>query len=101
MILCASRRFAPGRFNCEVTSNYSDTFLATYSGLKNIGLFTMEEQKKIREAIVFVARLGGVGSYQTVSPARQGIGELRIMGPGVFDECDFNRQYGAPMSTVS
>jgi molybdopterin/thiamine biosynthesis adenylyltransferase len=68
--------------------------------LRNIGLFTIEEQQKLKKAVVSIAGVGGVGSYQAVSLARQGIGELRIMDPGVFDEPDLNRQYGALVSTI-
>lgn len=68
--------------------------------LRNIGLFTTEEQQKLKEAVVSIAGVGGVGGYQAVSLARQGVGELRIMDPGVFDEPDLNRQYGALVSTI-
>jgi molybdopterin/thiamine biosynthesis adenylyltransferase len=68
--------------------------------LRNIGLFTGEEQNKLRNAAVAVAGVGGVGSYQAVALARQGIGELRIMDPGIFDVPDMNRQYGAMKSTI-
>ena len=68
--------------------------------LRNIGLFTNEEQQKLKNAVVAVAGVGGVGSYQAVALARQGIGELRIMDPGIFDEPDLNRQYGAMISTI-
>lgn len=68
--------------------------------LRNIGLFTAEEQRKLKTAAVAVAGVGGVGSYQAVALARQGIGELRIMDPGIFDAPDMNRQYGAMKSTI-
>ncbi|OEU75962.1 MAG: hypothetical protein BA874_01275 [Desulfuromonadales bacterium C00003068] len=67
---------------------------------RNIGLFTIEDQQKLRDSVVSIAGVGGVGSYQAVALARQGVGELRIMDPGVFDEPDLNRQYGAMMSTI-
>ncbi|MEA1892687.1 MAG: ThiF family adenylyltransferase [Campylobacterota bacterium] len=67
---------------------------------RNIGLFTQEEQDKLRNAKVAVAGVGGVGSYQAVALARLGIGELSIMDPGVFDPPDMNRQYGAMASTM-
>lgn len=67
---------------------------------RNIGLYTPEEQQRLRQAVVAIAGVGGVGSYQAVALARQGIGELRIMDPGIFDEPDLNRQYGALMSTL-
>ena len=58
---------------------------------RNICLFTLEEQQKLGKSVVSIAGVGGVGSYQAVALARQGIGELRIMDPGVFDEPDLNR----------
>ncbi len=67
---------------------------------RNIGLFTKNEQIKLKNAIISIAGTGGVGSYQAVALARQGIGELRIMDPGIFDEPDLNRQYGAMASTI-
>lgn len=68
--------------------------------IRNIGLFTEAEQRRLKNAVVAVAGVGGVGSYQAVALARQGIGELRIMDPGTFDEPDLNRQYGAMISTL-
>ena len=74
--------------------DYSDIYK------RNIGLFSTDDQQKLRDAVVAIAGVGGVGSYQAVALARQGIGELRIMDPGVFDEPDLNRQYGALVSTL-
>ena len=68
--------------------------------IRNIGLFTKEEQAKLKHAKVAIAGVGGVGSYQAVALARMGIGELSILDPGVFDEPDMNRQYGATKSTI-
>ncbi len=67
---------------------------------RNIGLFTADQQEKLRRAKVTVAGVGGVGGYQAVALARQGIGELAIIDPGVFDPPDMNRQYGAMASTI-
>jgi molybdopterin/thiamine biosynthesis adenylyltransferase len=67
---------------------------------RNIGLFSKEEQNKLRSAKVAVAGAGGVGGNQAVALVRQGIGEISIMDPGVFDEPDMNRQYGATMKNI-
>ncbi|MDZ7698407.1 MAG: ThiF family adenylyltransferase [Deltaproteobacteria bacterium] len=67
---------------------------------RNIGLFTREEQQKLRDAKVAIAGVGGVGGVQAATLARFGIGKLAIMDPGVFDEPDMNRQYGATKSTL-
>ncbi|MDT8902825.1 ThiF family adenylyltransferase [Anaeroselena agilis] len=67
---------------------------------RNIGLFTREQQQKLRDAKVFVAGAGGVGGIEAATLARFGIGELVIMDPGVFDEPDMNRQFAAMASTL-
>ncbi len=67
---------------------------------RNLGLFTKDEQNRLKNAKVAVAGVGGVGSYQAVALARLGVGELSIMDPGIFDEPDMNRQYGALSSTI-
>ena len=76
--------------------------MESYEGVytRNIGLFTVSEQDKLKHSSVAVAGVGGVGGYQAVALARQGIGELRIMDPGIFDAPDMNRQYGAMKSTI-
>lgn len=68
--------------------------------LRNIGLFTEEQQQRLRAAKVTVAGVGGVGGIQAVTLARYGIGEMTIMDPGVFDEPDMNRQYAATKSNL-
>jgi molybdopterin/thiamine biosynthesis adenylyltransferase len=77
-----------------MTIPYEDIYL------RNIGLLTKEQQQTIRNAKIAVAGVGGVGSYQAVSVVRFGIGALAIMDPGIFDEPDMNRQYGALVSTI-
>lgn len=67
---------------------------------RNIGLFTREQQDRIKELKVFVAGCGGAGGIQAAALARFGIRELRLMDPGSFDEPDFNRQYSATRSNL-
>ncbi len=67
---------------------------------RNIGLFSREQQQKLREAKVFVAGAGGVGGVEAATLARFGVGELVLMDPGVFDEPDMNRQFAAMASTI-
>jgi molybdopterin/thiamine biosynthesis adenylyltransferase len=67
---------------------------------RNIGIFTQEEQQKLRAAKIFVAGTGGVGGIQAAVLARMGVGEISIMDPGIFDEPDMNRQYAAMASTI-
>jgi hypothetical protein len=67
---------------------------------RNVGLFSREQQERLRDAKVFVAGVGGVGGIEAATLARFGIGELVVMDPGVFDEPDMNRQFGAMASTL-
>jgi molybdopterin/thiamine biosynthesis adenylyltransferase len=67
---------------------------------RNIGIFTKEEQEKLRTSHVMVAGAGGIGGIQAAILARMGIGEITLMDPGVFDAPDLNRQYGAARSTI-
>ncbi|MFA6119342.1 MAG: ThiF family adenylyltransferase [Parachlamydiales bacterium] len=67
---------------------------------RNIGIFTKDEQNKLKNATVFFAGVGGVGGIQAVTLARMGLKEIIIMDPGVFDEADMNRQYGAATSSL-
>lgn len=69
----------------------------TYSGTyqRNIGILTEQEQDLLRQSHVFVAGAGGAGGMFVALLARSGIGEISLMDPGVFDEPDLNRQYGA------
>jgi molybdopterin/thiamine biosynthesis adenylyltransferase len=67
---------------------------------RNIGLFTKEQQQRLREAKVVVAGVGGVGGIEAATLAKMGIGELTLFDPGVFDEPDMNRQFGAIVSNI-
>ncbi len=67
---------------------------------RNIGSFSKEDQNKLKKSSVFIAGVGGVGGVQAVTLARMGVGTIIIMDPGVFDEPDMNRQYGAMKNTL-
>ncbi len=67
---------------------------------RNIGLFTPEQQEILRRSTITVAGAGGVGGIEAATLARFGVGELRLIDPGVFDEPDMNRQFGAMASTI-
>lgn len=67
---------------------------------RNIGIFTEDEQAKLKSAKVVIAGVGGAGGIQAVTLARMGIGEITIIDPGIYDEPDMNRQYGAMASTL-
>lgn len=68
--------------------------------VRNIGIFTAEQQEILRNSKVTIGGLGGVGGYAALGIARYGIGELSIMDPGLFGLPDMNRQYGALEHTI-
>lgn len=74
--------------------NYQDAFA------RNIGWFTEQEQETLRNKRVAIAGLGGVGGSHLITLARSGIGRFTISDLDSFEIANFNRQYGATMSTL-
>jgi tRNA A37 threonylcarbamoyladenosine dehydratase len=60
---------------------------------RNIGLFTVEEQEKLRRSRVAIAGMGGVGGVHLVTLARTGIGNFTIADPDRFELANMNRQW--------
>lgn len=67
---------------------------------RNHGITTHEEQQKLKNATVAIAGMGGVGGDYLITLARCGVGNFRISDFDEFEVANFNRQYGAMMSTV-
>lgn len=74
----------------------------TYDELfsRNIGVFTPEQQERIRNLKVAVVGCGGIGSPTAVCLARLGVGEIRVADPECFDASNINRQFGAYVDTI-
>lgn len=68
--------------------------------LRNLGLFTREQQDRLRGAKVVVAGAGGVGGIEAATLAKMGVGNIVLFDPGVFDAPDMNRQLGAMASNI-
>jgi molybdopterin/thiamine biosynthesis adenylyltransferase len=62
---------------------------------RNLGLISRDEQRRLREAHVAIAGMGGVGGVHLVTLARLGVGRFTIADPDSFEPANFNRQYGA------
>lgn len=62
--------------------------------------FTRTQLKRIANSKVVVAGVGGVGGVEAAVLAGLKVGEMTIFDPGVFDEPDMNRQFGARVSTL-
>jgi molybdopterin/thiamine biosynthesis adenylyltransferase/nitroreductase len=68
---------------------------------RNIGWITEWEQQELRNKIVAIAGMGGVGGAHALTLARLGIGGLHIADLDRFDVANLNRQAGAFISTVN
>ncbi len=67
---------------------------------RNIGVFTKEEQERIRNLKVAIAGAGGLGGPVAIILARLGVGEIRIADPDCFEVSNINRQFGAYVDTL-
>lgn len=67
---------------------------------KNIGVYTKEEQNKLRNSKVIIFGLGGVGGLEAILCARAGIGHISGVDPDTFEVSNINRQMLATMSTI-
>ncbi len=74
----------------------------TYDELfqRNIGVFTQEQQDKIRNLKVAIAGAGGLGGPVAYNIARLGVGSIKIADPDKFEVSNINRQFGAYVDTV-
>jgi tRNA A37 threonylcarbamoyladenosine dehydratase len=67
---------------------------------KNIGVYSIEEQRRLKEAKVIIFGLGGVGGMQAILAARMGIGHVSGVDPDKFEVSNLNRQMLATHSTL-
>jgi len=67
---------------------------------RNIGWVTADEQERLRNKRVAIGGLGGVGGSHAIVLARMGIGKFNISDLDIFELANFNRQYGATISTL-
>lgn len=67
---------------------------------RNIGIFTPEEQEKIKNLKVAIAGAGGLGGPIAYNLARLGVGEIRLADPDKFEVSNVNRQFGAYIDTI-
>ncbi|MEO0436975.1 MAG: ThiF family adenylyltransferase [Pseudomonadota bacterium] len=74
--------------------NYNEAFS------RNLGWITSEEQSTLRSKRIAIAGMGGVGFDHMVRMARLGVANFTLSDLDVFEQVNFNRQYGATMSTV-
>lgn len=67
---------------------------------KNIGVYSKQEQKSLRNAKVIIFGLGGVGGYEAILFARMGVGHISGVDPDEFEISNINRQMLAQSSVI-
>ncbi len=67
---------------------------------KNIGVYTPDQQARLRHSKVIIFGLGGVGGLEAILCARSGIGHISGVDPDIFEVSNINRQMLATTKTV-
>jgi molybdopterin/thiamine biosynthesis adenylyltransferase len=67
---------------------------------RNIGIITASDQEKLLKSTIAIAGVGSVGGLLAERLIRMGVGRLKITDPGDFKKSNFNRQFGASMSSL-
>lgn len=67
---------------------------------RNLGWVTEAEQRRLREARVCIAGLGGVGGVYMLTMARLGVGRFTVADFDTFSLANFNRQAGATLGAI-
>jgi molybdopterin/thiamine biosynthesis adenylyltransferase len=79
--------------------NEPDAFYQT-AFQRNIGLLSLEEQKKLRESKVAIVGVGGVGGFHLLNLVRLGVGKFSIADLETFETPNIQRQCGAFINTL-
>lgn len=66
---------------------------------RNIGLLSVDQQRRLLESRVAVVGAGGVGGLHILTLARLGIGAFHIADPDRFEAANISRQFGAAQQT--
>lgn len=74
--------------------NYSEAFS------RNLGWVTKEEQERLRQSKIAIGGVGGVGGIHLITLVRLGLTRFHLADPDVFELKNFNRQYGADLTTL-
>jgi len=67
---------------------------------RNFGVFTLEEQDKIRNSKIAIAGMGGVGGHYLLSFVRLGVENFSIADFDCFEVANINRQAGADTTSL-
>lgn len=78
----------------EVSFDYGVAFS------RNLGLVQKEEQLRLKNSVVAIAGMGGVGGVHVTTLARLGVGRFHLADFDRFELHNFNRQTGASVQTL-
>ncbi len=67
---------------------------------RNLGVFTHDETKVLRNLTIAVVGVGGLGGAIAFLLARLGVKKMHIADPEDFEPSNINRQYGAYIDTL-
>lgn len=67
---------------------------------RNLGWVTAEEQERLRQSKIAIGGVGGVGGIHLITLVRLGVTRFHLSDPDVFELKNFNRQYGADLTTL-
>ena len=67
---------------------------------RNLGIVSRREQPRLRQATIAIPGMGGVGGIHLLTLARMGIGGFHLADFDKFELHNFNRQFGAFISSV-
>lgn len=67
---------------------------------RNLGVVSIDEHARLRNATVAIAGMGGVGGDYLISLVRAGVGGFHLAEFDEFELVNFNRQYGANTETL-
>lgn len=67
---------------------------------RNLGWVTPEEQERLRHSKIAIGGTGGVGGIHLITLVRLGVSRFHLADPDVFELKNFNRQYGANLTTL-
>jgi hypothetical protein len=67
---------------------------------RNHGITSATEQARLKNATFAIAGMGGVGGDYLITLLRAGIGNFKLSDFDAFEMANFNRQYGATLSSI-
>ena len=67
----------------------------------NYGIFSDEQQERVRRARVLIVGVGGAGGVVAIELARSGVGCFTLVDPDIYTESNLNRQIACFSDTLS